>query len=83
MFLGSSLVSVMAAISILLVYKKHSSSRFFGVTEFAFHAFIRRLRMIGRGDTGNDCLHYSNEFGYRVLRFYRDTIPRSSSRYKY
>jgi hypothetical protein len=59
----------MAAISILLVYKKHSSSCFLGVTEFSFHAVIRRLRMTGHGETSNDCVYYSNEFGYRVRGF--------------
>ena len=59
----------MAAISILLVYKKHLSSCFLGVTELAFHAVIWRLRMIGRGETINDCVYNSNEFGYQVLAF--------------
>jgi hypothetical protein len=59
----------MAAISILLGYKKHSSSCFLGVTELVFHAVIWRLQMIGRGETSNDCVYYSNEFGYRVLGF--------------
>jgi hypothetical protein len=59
----------MAALSILLVCKKHSSSCFLGVTELAFHAVIRSLRMIGRGETSNYCVYYSNEFGYRVFGF--------------
>jgi hypothetical protein len=59
----------MAAISILLLYKKHSSSCFFGVKALAFHAVTRMLRMIGRGETSNDYVYYGNEFGYRILRF--------------
>jgi hypothetical protein len=69
LFFGSSLVSFIAAISILLVYKKHSSSCFLGVTELEFHAVIRRLRVIGRGETSNDNVYCSNKFGYRVIGF--------------
>ena len=59
----------MAAISILLAYKKPSSSCFLGVTELAFHAVIRRLRRIGRGETIDDCVYYNNDFGFRVRGF--------------
>jgi hypothetical protein len=59
----------MAAILILLVYKKHSSFCFLGVTDLVFHAVIMRLGVTGRGETSNDRVYYSNEFGYRVRGF--------------
>jgi len=69
LFLVDILVLLMAAMSILFVYRKYSSSRFMVVTEFAFQAIIRRLRMFGCREAVNNCFYNSNEFSNRVLGF--------------
>jgi hypothetical protein len=46
LYLGRSLVSLIAATSILFTLKNRSSSAFLFETEFAFQATMRKLRVI-------------------------------------
>ena len=46
--LGWSLISLIAATSMLLVRRKSSSSAFLSKTELAYHASIRKLRVMGK-----------------------------------
>jgi len=48
LLLGWSLVSLIAATSMLFASKKSSSAAFLSETELAFHARIRKLRIMGK-----------------------------------
>jgi hypothetical protein len=46
LYLGRSFVSLIAATSVLLPRRKSSSSAFLSATDLAFHASIRKLRVM-------------------------------------
>ena len=66
--LGWSLISLIAATSMLLVRRKSSSSAFLSKTELAYHASIRKLRVMGKEKDSQQPIYYRHEFGYWVAR---------------